>query len=222
MGWTFSWLEAWKKRRLDAQALRLPPPVPVGPVTVPQVRPPRWRPRAPKEVPFQQSPNYLGRGNAARNIELVIMHCTAGSFASAVQWLLNGDRENPTSAHYVVAKDGRVIQLVAENDIAYHAGYGAWKGKASINSRSVGIELENNPGKDGKSGDPYPDPQMEAALWLVVRTCQRHGLGPEAVLGHADVDPIRRPHDPGPAFPMAEFRYAVAVALKAAPGGTAP
>lgn len=217
MGWPFTWLEAWKKRRLDARALQLPPPL--SPTTVPQVRPPRWRPFPVAEYPFQQSPNYLGRGAAARTIDLVILHCTAGSFHSAVQWLLNGDRENPTSAHYVVGKRGQVVQLVAENDIAYHAGYGSWKGKASINSRSIGIELENFPGKDGRSGDPYTDAQLEVALWLTARACQRYGLGPEAVLGHSDVDPIRRPHDPGPAFPWNEFRYALAVALKTQPGG---
>lgn len=55
-----------------------------------------------------------------------IIHGTLGNYEGAVNWLCTPPEKRPTlsysSAHYVIAKDGRVTQLIADADVAWHAG----------------------------------------------------------------------------------------------------
>lgn len=145
------------------------------------------------------SPNFTLQPKRHR-VSIIVLHATEGSFASAVDWLRKGDRPNRTSAHYVVAKDGGVVQLVEEAGISWHAGFGKWKGEGKINNRSIGIELAN--ANDGK--DPYPVDQLEATMYLCAAACREFGIQPEDVVGHCHVDPKRKTDPAG--FPWEDFR----------------
>ena len=46
------------------------------------------------------------------------------------------------SAHFLIRRDGALLQFVSCNDRAWHAGESAWKGRANCNDYSIGIELE--------------------------------------------------------------------------------
>ena len=50
----------------------------------------------------------------------------------------------------------------------------------------------------------YPDVQLARVVELVRDLLDRHGLGPEAVVGHSDIAPGRK-QDPGEHFPWALF-----------------
>ena len=66
-------------------------------------------------------------------IKQIVIHATdGGSFTGNVWWLSGG--HSHASAHYVVARDGDIAQLVHLSDIAWHAGN--WK----TNARSIGVE----------------------------------------------------------------------------------
>lgn len=137
------------------------------------------------------SPNF-GARNGGQPVSLVVLHYTAmGSVEAALDRLCDPDCE--VSAHYVIAQDGRVFQLVEESARAWHAGAGAWAGAGDVNSRSIGIELDN----DGAG--PFADPVMGALEGLLADIMKRHGLPPKAVIGHADMAPDRK-GDPGPYF----------------------
>lgn len=136
-------------------------------------------------------------------LDMLIIHSTVGAFAPSVDWLRKHRRTKRSSAHYVIAKDGGIVQLVAEADKAWHAGYGRWNGRGGINSRSLGLELEN--ANDGK--DSYPKEQLEATLWLCHRACQRYPITLFNVVGHVDVDPKRKTDPKG--FPWEIFRAAL-------------
>ena len=83
----------------------------------------------------------------------VVLHYTAMTSAAAAITRLC-DPQFEVSAHYVICKSGQITQLVPEGARAWHAGAGAWAGQDDINSRSIGIELDN----DGQG------PFSEAAL----------------------------------------------------------
>ncbi|OYW57265.1 MAG: N-acetylmuramoyl-L-alanine amidase [Hyphomicrobium sp. 32-62-53] len=101
------------------------------------------------------------------------------------------------SCHYVVDVDGRVVQMVAEEMRAWHAGVSSWHGEADINSASIGIEIQN-PGH--ALGYPeFPEAQMRAVIALSQDICGRHGIAPERVLAHSDIAPSRK-IDPGEKF----------------------
>lgn len=97
------------------------------------------------------------------------------------------------SAHWLVDLDGTAEQLVDESLRAWHAGAGMWRGQDDINSRSVGIELQN-PGDQ-----PFPEPQMRALEDLLRGIMARWGIPPDGVIAHSDMAPGRK-SDPGRRF----------------------
>lgn len=98
---------------------------------------------------------------------MIVLHATVGSARSALAWLTNPAAR--VSAHYLIDKTGRVYQLVADEEAAWHAGRAEWKGQTAINEISLGIELEN--ANDGR--DPYPAPQITAVLSLLREKVER-------------------------------------------------
>ena len=101
------------------------------------------------------------------------------------------------SCHYVVDTGGRIIQMVAEEMRAWHAGQSSWRGETDINSASIGIEIQNA-GHSHGSPD-YPAEQMQAVIALCQDITLRHGIEARCVLGHSDVAPSRK-IDPGEKF----------------------
>lgn len=101
------------------------------------------------------------------------------------------------SCHYVVGLEGKITQMVAEADRAWHAGVSIWAGETDINSASIGIEI-HNVGHD--AGYPcFPVQQMRAVIDLCADICVRHSIRPDRVLAHSDVAPGRK-IDPGEKF----------------------
>lgn len=160
---------------------------------------------------WHPSPNFGPRRDDARP-ELIVLHYTAmGSATGARDWLCNPDAE--VSAHYVVAPDGTIWQLVIEAMRAWHAGAGEWQGRADVNSRSIGIEICNT------GSTPFANPQMEAVEALLRGIMKRWNIPPEGVIGHSDMAPGRK-IDPGPRFDWA--RLAKSGLARATPAGVAP
>lgn len=108
------------------------------------------------------------------------------------------DSAAEVSAHYLIARDGTVQNLVPEDLRAWHAGAGEWCGQDDINSRSIGIELDN----DGQS--PFSEPLMAALEGLMPAIMARWNIPPEGVIGHSDMAPGRK-FDPGPRFDWARL-----------------
>lgn len=127
---------------------------------------------------------------------MVLIHYTAmESAAAALDRLCDPVAE--VSAHYLIAENGGLWQLVDEARRAWHAGLGQWGEITDINSRSIGIELAN-PGP-GDGYPPYTEAQMAALDALLCGIRSRWGIAPERVLGHSDTAPGRK-FDPGPKF----------------------
>src|SRR5689334_7304763 len=137
---------------------------------------------------WQPSPNF-----DERTVSLVVIHYTADESPAVALRTLTSPAAK-VSAHYLVARDGEIVQLVDERARAWHAGESRWGTIVDVNSASVGIELDN----DGRS--PFPPAQIDALLKLLADLRQRHRLPLANVLAHADVAPTRK-IDPGPLFP---------------------
>ena len=142
------------------------------------------------------SPNHDGR-NAA--IDMVVLHYTGMASAAAALARLC-DPVAKVSAHYVIDEDGALLQLVAEERRAWHAGVASWQHATDINARSIGIELVN-PGHE-LGYRAFPASQMRTLLDLLPAVVARHGIPPQRILGHSDVAPERK-SDPGELFDWA-------------------
>ena len=95
------------------------------------------------------------------------------------------------SAHFLVRRDGRVIQFVPCSRRAWHAGVSTWRGRSRCNDFSIGIELE------GSDFEPFTDRQYLALARLTRRLKRVYPIG--AIAGHSDIAPERKT-DPGPFF----------------------
>lgn len=140
---------------------------------------------------WHPSPNFGLRRDGLRP-ELVVLHYTRmASAEAALRWLCHPESE--VSAHYLIGRDGTLWQLVAEDRRAWHAGAGSWRGRGDVNSRSIGIELDN----DGAS--PFAHPQMTVLEALLDALLARWSIPPEGVIAHSDMAPERKA-DPGARF----------------------
>jgi N-acetylmuramoyl-L-alanine amidase len=144
------------------------------------------------------SPNF-GPRRSALTPDCLILHYTGMANGDAAEaWLCNPESE--VSSHYLVHKDGRIVQMVREADRAWHAGKGSWRGRSDVNSFSIGIEIDNAGPLD--DFPEFPAHQIEVVAELCRDICARHAISPERVLAHSDIAPGRK-SDPGERFPWA-------------------
>ena len=151
------------------------------------------------------SPNWDER---ALPVSMIVLHYTGMPDAEEAIARLR-DPTAKVSCHYLVAEDGTVLHMVAEDKRAWHAGRSHWREVDDVNSASIGIEIVN-PGHDW-GYRPFPDEQMAALIPLVADIKERHGITRGNVVGHSDIAPARK-RDPGELFPwhsLARLRLAL-------------
>ncbi len=95
------------------------------------------------------------------------------------------------SSHFLIRRDGQVLQFVACNQRAWHAGVSTWHARSRCNDFSIGIELE------GSDFEPYSERQYVALGRLIRRLKRAYPISD--IAGHADIAPDRKT-DPGPFF----------------------
>jgi putative chitinase len=90
-------------------------------------------------VEFKKSPNKSGLIKP----EILTVHDTASglNIDGPVSWLT--DPAAKASAHFVVGRDGKIIQLGLTNERLWHAGKSSYYGRRDVNGFSVGIEIVN-------------------------------------------------------------------------------
>jgi len=95
------------------------------------------------------------------------------------------------SAHFLVRRDGGLVQFVPVGRRAWHAGASRWRGRERCNDYSLGVELE------GLEGGPF-EPAQYRSLERLVRAL-RAALPLRQIAAHSDVAPGRK-GDPGAGF----------------------
>jgi N-acetyl-anhydromuramoyl-L-alanine amidase len=100
------------------------------------------------------------------------------------------------SAHFLVQRDGGVVQFVPVTRRAWHAGPSSWRGRSRCNDFSLGVELE------GTDDLPYEERQYDRLAALVRSLAGALLL--TACAAHSEIAPARK-SDPGPAFDWARF-----------------
>jgi N-acetylmuramoyl-L-alanine amidase len=133
-----------------------------------------------------------------RRPNFVILHQTTNATVDKALATLT-DPARKVSAHYLIGRDGKSLQLVDESARAWHAGESRWGGMSDLNSASIGIELDNT------GDEPFAEPQITALLALLAELRERYRIPAANVLAHGDVAPTRKV-DPAATFPGAAWR----------------
>jgi AmpD protein len=152
------------------------------------------------------SPNF-GPRPAATPIDLVVLHSISlppghyggdaieRLFANRLDWSAHPYYETirglTVSAHFLIRRDGELLQFVSCDERAWHAGASHWNGRADCNDFSIGIELE------GLEGERFEAAQYAALAALLASLHARYPIG--AVVGHEHVAAGRK-EDPGAGF----------------------
>jgi N-acetylmuramoyl-L-alanine amidase len=144
---------------------------------------------------WQPSPSF-----GARKANYVVLHHTSSDTLERALATLTSPVSD-VSSHYLIGRDGRMLQLVDENQRAWHAGESYWGGQTDMNSVSIGVELVNT----GK--EPFSPAQIDALLGLLADLRARHNIPRANFIGHADVAPGRKA-DPSDFFPWRQLAMA--------------
>src|SRR3954467_1132463 len=153
-------------------------------------------------VPYIASPNCDERP-AGAEVSLLVVHSISlppGEYGGDSIERLFTNRLDPgahaffreiaglkVSSHYLIRRDGEVVQFVAPERRAWHAGASSWRGRGVCNDFSVGVELE------GLEGSVFA-PRQYARLARLI-TYLTHELPLRGVAAHSDVAPGRK-NDP--------------------------
>lgn len=100
------------------------------------------------------------------------------------------------SSHFLIRRDGDLIQFVSCDDRAWHAGASIWEGRERCNDFSIGVELE------GTDDVPFEAAQYDRLAALTQAIRGRYPI--RGIMGHSDIAPGRKT-DPGPHFDWRRF-----------------
>jgi len=184
-----------------------------------------------ESVNFQPSPNVSGNFKEGFP-DTVIIHYTAGANAESSAKTLS----NPSvkaSAHLIIGRGGKIIQLANFKTITWHAGRSSYKGRNGFNQYAIGIEFDNagavDKREDGcyyswfnkkyseeevvkaihqnESKPRYWHAYSEIQIKLAFKICRllKDTYNIKSILGHEEISPGRK-IDPGPAFPLDRLR----------------
>ena len=159
--------------------------------------------------------------NYDSRVKYLVIHYTSEGLEDSID-LLTTKKDHPVSAHYLIAEDAKIYQLVSETKRAWHAGKSFWKGERGLNDSSIGIEIVNDSGCDVPVNKleniidfsqnckflEYPKNQIKQVIKLSKEIISRHPrIKPYNVVAHSDIAPTRK-IDPGPLFPWRELAEA--------------
>ncbi len=156
-------------------------------------------------IEFIASPNFANR---RKTVTAIIIHYTASlSIEGTITWFK--DRTSQVSAHYVIGRDGRLVQMVAEDKTAWHAGRSAMDPytkpkplEPNVNDFSIGIELV------GTMDSGFTDRQLATLYALLEILVVKYFVPPERIVGHCHISPGRKQDPDGidKQFPWAKAR----------------
>jgi N-acetylmuramoyl-L-alanine amidase len=154
-----------------------------------------------RQYPLQDTAGialFTGTTNLSmRKPNFIIIHHTAQNSCEQTLTTFTLPRTQ-VSAHYVIAKDGRVYHMLSDYLRAHHAGISRWGNTTDLNSCSIGIELDNN------GYEYFTEPQLQSLLQLLQRLKNAFGIPTANFIGHGDIAPTRK-NDPNWRFPWQQL-----------------
>ena len=149
------------------------------------------------KIKTNYSPNFDTRKRKSKDIKFIIYHYTGmKKEIDAINKLTND--KSKVSSHYFIKKNGRILVLVPDLYIAWHAGISSWKNFKFINKYSIGIEISNS-GHDYNYKN-FSKKQISSILKLSNFLKKKYKIKSKFILGHSDISPDRK-KDPGEKFP---------------------
>ena len=174
------------------------------------------------EITRRMSPN-RSLGRQGWQPDMIVCHITEGAFDGTVSWITNPASQ--VSYHFVVARDGRIVQAVDLCNMAW--ANGTTRNNDNRDSRHSPLQMVRDRGVNAnlytvsigfegrlaQTNGALTAVQLEAGVWLIAhireeiqRLFSTRGvafpLDRKHIVGHHEITPRTRPNCPGPKFPF--------------------
>ena len=143
------------------------------------------------------SPNFNLPKRVKNRIKFIIIHYTGMKKESVAIKRLQ-DPKSRVSSHYLIKRNGEIINLIPDLFEAWHAGVSSWKNFKSLNKNSIGIEITNPGHQHGYK--KFSKKQIFSLQKLLKILLKKYKIKKKYILGHSDISPGRK-KDPGEKFP---------------------
>lgn len=152
------------------------------------------------KIEWISSPNHYN-GRKGYKPEAIVNHITAGYMNGCLSWMTSVASQ--ASSNYLVTRDGRIIQMVKDEDGAWANGginkpnWSLLKSGTNPNYYTISIEHEGFP------DDGLTEIQYQATLWLHKYLIGKWDIpaDKEHIIGHYKIDSVSRSRCPGKLFP---------------------
>ncbi len=148
-------------------------------------------------------------GRNGRPIIGICYHIAEGSRGSVESWFRS--RKSRASSHFLICRDGALVQFVDEGDAAWTQGDAAaatWPlYDPQVNPNLILLSIEH----EGYTQNPWTEEMFQADVALTLHLCERFSIPPRRpyLLGHHEINGKTRLFCPGDNFPWTRLIDAV-------------
>ena len=150
-----------------------------------------------EKMTLNYSPNFDLKKREKKKIKYLIFHYT-GMKNDRLAIAKLTDSNSNVSCHYYITASGKLIQMVPDLYIAWHAGKSKWGKNDLLNKTSIGIEI-SNPGHKHVYRK-FNTKQINCIIRISKFLIKKYKIDKKNILGHSDIAPLRK-IDPGEKFP---------------------
>ena len=148
------------------------------------------------------SVNFSKKFRKNKDIKLIVIHYTGmQSRIESIKRL--SSPKHKVSCHYLIDRRGKILKMVDDNNVAWHAGKSKWKNYNNLNKYSIGIELVNKGHEFGY--EKFTIAQVNKLIKLCKNLKKKYKIKNSNVVGHSDIAPLRK-KDPGEKFPWQKLQ----------------
>ena len=147
------------------------------------------------------SPNFDTKKRDKKKIKYLIFHYTGMKNDNIAIKKLTNFNSN-VSCHYFITTTGKLIHMVPDLYVAWHAGQSNWSNQKSLNYNSIGIEI-SNPGHE-HGYIKFNEKQIKCLISISKFLIKKYKINKKNILGHSDIAPLRKT-DPGEKFPWKQL-----------------
>jgi len=148
------------------------------------------------------SVNFSKKVRKNKDIKIIVIHYTGmQSKIESIKRLSNPKYK--VSCHYLIDREGKILRMVDDNKVAWHAGKSKWKNYSNLNKYSIGIELVNKGHEFGY--EKFTIPQVNNLIKLCQNLKKKYKIKNSNIVGHSDIAPLRK-QDPGEKFPWKKLQ----------------
>ena len=135
----------------------------------------------PFKTTLNYSPNFNSQKRRKKEVRFIILHYTGmKSEKAAINRLTNV--QSQVASHYLITRNGKIINLVPDLYIAWHAGTSSWKNFNSLNKNSIGIEITNPGHHFGYK--KFSKKQINSLIKLIKFLIKKYKINKRNILGH--------------------------------------